>query len=624
MALAREEGIALIGEDNDRVSSRCTRRLLAGSAFVVGVVVLRASSAARWHALSPTASIRAFADSEGVACAAAGADCRSSRCCEDSGPEGLQCYERDAYWAQCDESCERGVHRGRDTRPWSCKKLGSRSLPGCDAFSSEIGCPRERCEWFGKACAQRCSSLGRKGCDAVDHCTWDGESCERACSTFVKERVCLSKEHSKRCEWRDGTCSKACWKFSSKSSCLTGGRCRWNGACEADPCSAPGEDCTSTRCCSDQRGGGGMTCYEKDRFFATCTKLCDGEDWSCKELGNRTKTQTNCAWAGNDCSSQGLCCNQGFICAKKDKYFTGCIQTFEQTATKKVKIPPPAGWPAEPEFVGGGQYEYEVAPAPKGQEMGTTLYCFMAYLPNSYEQRLVEIARASYASAFACDEHDLFHTWQSTRTKWDSNASTLTNIDVFIDVWNHVKESGKLWKYDWTVKVDPDCVLVPQRLKWHLASLRAPSKTPVYIKNTNLSSNIANGGFLGAVEVFSREALELYFDWWPKCQETIGTKGGEDGFMKRCMDALGVGFMTDGGMFVPDNDPRRCRDTSKAAYHPVKLQENYQCCVDIVNGGKHFIEWGYCKDLPSNWTSKVWPDCQNDACRQPVWVEPTV
>merc|ERR1712039_584162 len=41
-------------------------------------------------------------------------------------------------------------------------------------------------------------------------------------------------------------------------------KCMWDGnGCVADPCSAPGEDCTHTKCCSMSRGGLGMKCVEK-------------------------------------------------------------------------------------------------------------------------------------------------------------------------------------------------------------------------------------------------------------------------------------------------------------------------------------------------------------------------
>jgi len=170
------------------------------------------------------------------------------------------------------------------------------------------------------------------------------------------------------------------------------------------------------------------------------------------------------------------------------------------------------------------------------------------------------------------------------------------------------------------VKTDPDCLIVPQRLKWHLGALQAPVGQPVYVKNNAMNSSYSNGGFLGAVEVFSREALELYFDWWPMCEKTIGITGGEDGFMKGCMDALGAGYMVDGGMFKPDDDPRLCALGKYAAYHPIKVQENLQCCIDMANGGTHRVEYGQCKDLNPKWAQKVWPDCPADgSCHNPRW-----
>merc|ERR1719291_1432001 len=302
----------------------------------------------------------------------------------------------------------------------------------------------------------------------------------------------------------------------------------------------------------------------------------------------------------------------------------GCAQTFKMEvvngALKKIQMGMPEGWPEDAKFIGGGQLEYEMPQAPEGEELGTDMYCFMAYLPDSYEQRLMELARENKASIFACDAQDVFETWQSGMVSWGSQETTLQNTDVFIDVWRQVKKTGTLWSYSWTVKADPDCVLVPFRLKWHLEALKVPKAQAVYVKNNNLNASLGNAGFLGAVEVFSREALELYFDWWPDCKKTIGIGGGEDGFMKGCMDAMGVGYVVDGGMFKPDNDPRVCADGNKAAYHPLKVQENYQCCVDVVNGGTHVIEWGQCKDLNAKWIWKVWPDCPKDqSCREPKW-----
>jgi hypothetical protein len=361
-----------------------------------------------------------------------------------------------------------------------------------------------------------------------------------------------------------------------------------------------------------------MTCFEKDEYYSACSKACLEEDWSCKALGNRTKTETHCGWAGESCASTGMCCNTGFVCAVKDEHFTGCVQIFKMTSFGKVKVPLPPDWPAEPKMLGAGQLEYQMPAAAPGQGSGTSLYCFMAYMPNTYEQRLMEIARANNASIFACDRYDVFNTWASGSQTWDSKETTVNNIDVFLNVWMKVKESGKCWEFDWTVKVDPDALIIPWRLKGHLGFLNAPKKHPIYVKNNNLNASIGNNGFLGAVEVFTREALELYFDWWEKCRDTIGTNGGEDGFMKGCMDAIGVGYMVDGLMFKPNNDPALCKNQQYAAYHPLKIDENYQCCVDVIKGVGHEIEYGHCS-MPDGWENAIWPGCPGGNCREPRW-----
>merc|ERR1711963_247786 len=78
-------------------------------------------------------------------------------------------------------------------------------------------------------------------------------------------------------------------------------------------------------------------------------------------------------------------------------------------------------------------------------------------------------------------------------------------------VMDYVKEDGLYLKYDWTIKVDADCVFLPDRLRSHLWALRPPANVPIYVKNNNLQG-LGNAGFLGAIEVFSREAMKKFMD----------------------------------------------------------------------------------------------------------------
>jgi len=235
--------------------------------------------------------------------------------------------------------------------------------------------------------------------------------------------------------------------------------------------------------------------------------------------------------------------------------------------------------------MGGGRNEYQVQPAGEGQKVaGTKLYCFIAFLPDSSEVALKDVAQKNKASIFGCDGWELFHSWQSAKGAWDTGEATLTNTDVFINVWDQVRKSGKYLSFDWVIKVDADCVMVPERMRQHLAALHPPADVPVYIKNNGMDPGLGNNGFLGAVEVFNKKAVQLYFDNAEGCHTTLGINAGEDGFFKGCMDALGVGFMLDMHMFFPDHSAGSCMQKSHAAFHPLKDPKQWQHCWDIVTG----------------------------------------
>lgn len=645
-----EEG-PLLAESAERSRDSGSLRR-AGAAVALSCAALAATAAVRGRASATGRShhfrgegLVALGESNkseeknAAACAWKGGECTDSHCCLDGGDHGFQCYQRDESLAVCDESCEEGEREEDDIAgydasgnpfklAWSCKKLGNKSQPGCQVFNKKK-CPKDRCEWKTETCKAPCANFGKEDCGSQDACEWAGKKCADACWAIGDNKTCAT-DNKDRCLWKGEKCHAGCWTYHNEDACWQGEQCVWrhqgeNGSCEKDTCSSPGEDCSKTRCCSAERSGGGMTCFQKDKNFASCSKTCDKEDgWNCKKLGNRTKTQSHCSWAGKDCSTTGMCCNTGFECRVKDDTFTGCVQTFKMMVLdgklQKIHLElEDQGFPADSKFIGGGQMEYEMPKANEGEELGTSLYCVMAYLPDSYEQRLMELAEANYASVFACDGHDIFKTWQTGSVTWGSKETTLQNTDVFVDVWNQVKKAGNLWGYDWTVKVDPDCLIVPQRLKWHLEALKPQKGAPIYVKNNNLNASQGNNGFLGAVEVFTREALELYYDWWPQCEETLGVDSGEDGFMKGCMDAMGVGYIVDGGMFKPDDNVELCKDGVWAAYHPLKDQKEYQCCIDIAYfGEQRKTAYGKCKDMPDNWANKTWPGAGADGV-EPRW-----
>jgi len=60
-------------------------------------------------------------------CSAKNKDCRSTRCCKEPG---MQCYQKNSWWASCKETCTPGIDptdAPEFQQPWECKPLGQRA-----------------------------------------------------------------------------------------------------------------------------------------------------------------------------------------------------------------------------------------------------------------------------------------------------------------------------------------------------------------------------------------------------------------------------------------------------------------------------------------------------------------
>jgi len=160
------------------------------------------------------------------------------------------------------------------------------------------------------------------------------------------------------------------------------------------------------------------------------------------------------------------------------------------------------------------------------------------------------------AGIFACDESAVF-----SNTKMDlvpgvstsvigmaiggwSKDGTAANAVTFFNAWNAVNADGRFRKHEFVVKVDPDTVLLPGRLRGHLA---AKSGQNVYLANCDKRSQFPNSPdypmMYGALEVLSRTALEAYLNGGEAhCKGALPQwqSWGEDLFMGHCMQVLGV------------------------------------------------------------------------------------
>jgi len=319
---------------------------------------------------------------------------------------------------------------------------------------------------------------------------------------------------------------------------------------------------------------------------------------------------SGCGWPGENCGASKCCRVQGEKCFKKNHKWASCMETCTRfNKYDRVRTP----WSCD--VLGGAPKPMEIPKAPPGGTAGTSLYCFVVVSAHTgppgvgcpqppcpgvhtYEDSLVAVQRSQRRGVFACDSSAVFHAPLVNKAEWGSFANT----DIFINIWEQVRNAGKYAIHDWTVKCDPDAVFLPDRLRQHIRDLRPPKSAwdkGVYLKNTNFKF-----GFMGSLEIISTGALQRYFEGAEKCSKFFGHNGGEDFYMMTCLDALGVGHMSDPSLLndkytmgteacrkagtctydIKDTSP--CANTVPVAFHPYKDPAIWMQCLNAASSAR--------------------------------------
>lgn len=210
-----------------------------------------------------------------------------------------------------------------------------------------------------------------------------------------------------------------------------------------------------------------------------------------------------------------------------------------------------------------------------------SLFCFLVLMPSGYEPDLVRSQVAKKAGVFACNayaalsvaEIDLgygitstaFIGQQSNKGSWGS----WLNTENFLRAWDVIIADGGYRGFDWVVKVDPDCVFFPNRLRTHLdAKVPGHPKKPMYVKNCPKDI-----GMLGSIEIFSHQALDIYNQRKTECYTKLHPNdSGEDGFIKECMDLIDAEPIEEYSLLLDGYCAKgTCRhNLDNVAFHPFK------------------------------------------------------
>lgn len=153
------------------------------------------------------------------------------------------------------------------------------------------------------------------------------------------------------------------------------------------------------------------------------------------------------------------------------------------------------------------------------------------------------------------------------------------NSDIFLKAWKKVFSDGLYWKADLTVKVDPDAVFLPVRLKEVLR--KADPEAEVYFNN-------CDHGLHGPIEALTRGGMKVFNKGVVKCEKDLQkefSSWGEDVFLRHCFGILKVDRVDEFDLLSEDHcfheDPVRDGCSSgKASFHPFKNVSSYYKCLN--------------------------------------------
>merc|ERR1712113_168854 len=142
-------------------------------------------------------------------------------------------------------------------------------------------------------------------------------------------------------------------------------------------------------------------------------------------------------------------------------------------------------------------------------------------MPYSYEQTLLAAQKEKSVGIFACNEYDIFTNSSTSLTDGDAfpfevsvvainlwvplggKWMTALNTPVLNAVWKDVVKQGKYRNHDWVVKLDPDTVFFPQRLR-NLLGRRRPMSLVSVQGPADMYLNNCEFGLHGPIEVLSQ------------------------------------------------------------------------------------------------------------------------
>jgi len=269
-----------------------------------------------------------------------------------------------------------------------------------------------------------------------------------------------------------------------------------------------------------------------------------------------------------------------------------------RSALKPMPTAPTSMRPTSRAFGGANNTVLRLAPDEE------TLFCFSLMVLHSFEADLLVAQYQERAGIFSCDDYTVYSNQSAVLNNAVSIRAvhmnlhcerggefhTPLNVDAFGAIWDQVVKDGIFRRHDWTAKVDPDCVFLPQRLRGALP-IRVDSsvRSAVYLNNCRF-------GLQGALEVLSRAAVQALAAGWDRCRshfrELCGGRcmWGEDLFADQCLDKVlkvqridALGLLSSSSCGAAEGWDN-CHDPSRAAFHPFRDLNTHRLCLRHAAG----------------------------------------
>lgn len=251
-------------------------------------------------------------------------------------------------------------------------------------------------------------------------------------------------------------------------------------------------------------------------------------------------------------------------------------------------------------------------PAPTPAPRNDSLFCFTLFIPNTYEEGMIDKQLAGGVGVFECEAYAIYsnvsHTFGEGNERsvdvrvvdvnlqceygevhMDNGISFTTafNTPIFIVLWKKVFSDGTFLDHNWTVKVDPDTVFLPDRLRAMVRSeshAAASTGAGMFLNNCKL-------GLHGPIEVLSSHALSA----WAKSHKTCPDPPEEDVYLQKCLTHLGSEQMNQFDLLAESSCHRDdwwqnpywedCT-TGEASFHPFKNVMDWQACHERARSSR--------------------------------------